>query len=102
MGVECIVLPASKNRNIDSKKITHALYKKGIKKILVEGGKTVITSFLKAGLADKMIVIIAPKVLGEGVAAVGDLGIARIKGALKLHLKNVKRLGKDIIYTASL
>ncbi|MGB2706238.1 MAG: bifunctional diaminohydroxyphosphoribosylaminopyrimidine deaminase/5-amino-6-(5-phosphoribosylamino)uracil reductase RibD [Candidatus Omnitrophota bacterium] len=101
MGVEIIVLPASKGGDIDLRKIIRILYKKGIKKILVEGGSRVISSFLKARLADEVITVISPKILGRGTESVGDMGIKNIKNALGLRLKSVKRLGKDIIYTAA-
>jgi len=99
-GVEVIVLPASRGGNIDLRKIIRILYKKGIKKILVEGGNRVITSFIKAGLADKVVTITSPRILGRGIESVGDVGIGSIKGALKLRLKNIRRLGKDIICIA--
>lgn len=101
-GVEVIVLPSSKDGNIDLKKIIRILYRKGIRSVLVEGGRSVITSFLKAALADRIVAVISPKILGKGIETVGDLGIRNIKDAFRLRLKNVKRLGKDIIYEASL
>ncbi|UCD54737.1 MAG: bifunctional diaminohydroxyphosphoribosylaminopyrimidine deaminase/5-amino-6-(5-phosphoribosylamino)uracil reductase RibD [Candidatus Omnitrophota bacterium] len=99
-GVEFIVLPASKGGNIDLRKIIRILYKKGIKRILVEGGSRVITSFLKTGLTDMIITVLSPRILGKGIETVGDLGIRNIKGALKLRLKALKQLGEDIIYIA--
>ena len=51
------------------------LYKHGIGSVMVEGGAALITSLLKHGLWDALTVFIAPLILGEGIAAVGDLGI---------------------------
>ncbi len=99
-GVEFIVLPASKDGNIDLIKIIRILYKKGIKKILVEGGSQVVTSFIKAGLGDRIIMILSPRILGKGIASIGDLGIPNIRDALQLRLKDVKRIGEDIVYIA--
>jgi len=99
-GVEIIVMPESKSGYIDLRDIIRILYKKGMKKILVEGGSRVIASFLRARLADKVIAIISPKILGRGVESAGDMGIKNIKNAVGLRIKNVKRLGKDVIYTA--
>jgi riboflavin-specific deaminase-like protein len=100
LGVEVIVLPASKGGNIDLRKIIRILYKKGIKKILIEGGSRVITSFLKAGLADRIVTVLSPKILGTGIESVGDMGIRNIKGALKVRLKDIKQFGEDIVYIA--
>ena len=101
-GVEFVFLPLSKRGNVDLKKIIRILYRKGIKSILVEGGGRIITSFIKKGIVDKLIVIISPRILGKGKSSVGDLGIGNIKWALKLRIKSAKRLGKDVVYTAFL
>lgn len=101
-GVEVIISTPAGSGNIDLKKVTRVLYKKGIKSILAEGGRGIATAFLRSGLVSKVIVIIAPKILGKGVEAIADLGITGIKGALKLRLKSVEKLGDDIIFTASL
>jgi len=101
-GVKFIFLKASKTGAIDLKVIIRILYKKGIKKLLVEGGAALIALFLKSSLADKIIVIIAPKILGRGTESVGELGIKSIKHVLKLRFKSVKVIGDDIIYTAFL
>jgi len=98
-GADILVFK-SKNGRVGIKKLTSALYQKGIKTMLVEGGKQIITAFIKAGLADRIIVIIAPKILGSGIDPVGDLGINNIKSALKLRIKTVTRLGQDVIITA--
>jgi riboflavin biosynthesis pyrimidine reductase len=52
-----------------------ALYADGLGSIMVEGGATLHTSLLKRGLWDALTVFVAPLILGEGVEAVGDLGI---------------------------
>jgi len=88
-GAEVIILPGSGRGNIDLTQILRILYKKGVKKLLVEGGSEIITSFIKKRLADKIIIITAPVIFGCGVPA------ARLN--LKLRLKSVKKLGEDII-----
>lgn len=99
-GVEFIFLKASKTGVIDLKVVIRILYKKGIQKLLVEGGAALIALFLKSSLADKIIVIVSPKILGRGTESVGELGIKNIKRALKLRFKSVKSVGEDIVYTA--
>jgi diaminohydroxyphosphoribosylaminopyrimidine deaminase/5-amino-6-(5-phosphoribosylamino)uracil reductase len=68
------------------------LSKRDIQHLLVEGGPTIISSFLKANLADEIVVYIAPKILG-------DKGTAGISGGLsdvRLRCANVKYIGGDI------
>jgi len=100
-GVEVIILPASKGGHVDLHRIIRILYRRGLKKVLVEGGSRVITSFLKAGLADKIVTIISPRILGSGVESVGDLGIQNMNNAVGLRIKNVRRLGRDVVYTTA-
>lgn len=99
--VEFLIAPVSMGGNIDIKRIIRILYRKGIRRILVEGGSKVNRSFLKAGLADRVVAVISPKILGSGLNSVADLGIRNIKAAVKLRPRSVKRLGNDIVYIAS-
>ncbi len=54
----------------------------GITSLLVEGGGRLATSFIKAGLVDKHYLGIAPKIIGAGISAVGDLNIRTISKAV--------------------
>jgi riboflavin-specific deaminase-like protein len=92
-GAEVLLSP-SKKGYIDLKKMAHKLRAKGIKSILVEGGREIIASFLKSGLADKIIIILSPRVLGSGIEALGAP-----KSAFKLRLISAKRLGNDLVIT---
>jgi len=50
-----------------------ALAGEGVQSLLLEGGPTLATAFLAAGLVDKLLVFVAPVVGGEGPRFVGDL-----------------------------
>jgi riboflavin biosynthesis pyrimidine reductase len=63
----------------------------------VEGGGAVITSFLRLRLVDKLVVIIAPKIMGKGIDAVGDLNITDVSKTLKLSFVKTYRGGEDIV-----
>jgi len=76
------------------------LAERNISSVLVEGGGGVITSFLRQKLVDKMVVAIAPKIMGRGVEAVGDLNIKDVNQALKLDFMKVYRLGGDVVIEA--
>jgi diaminohydroxyphosphoribosylaminopyrimidine deaminase/5-amino-6-(5-phosphoribosylamino)uracil reductase len=92
-GTDVIVMPG----DIDLAGILRILYKKGIRRLLVEGGRRVITSFIKSKLADTITVIIAPKILGDGIPGIGSLGIGTIGKALKLKVKRRILSGCDTI-----
>jgi riboflavin-specific deaminase-like protein len=70
----------------------------GINSLMVEGGSGIITSLLRAGLVDRLVVCIAPKVLGTGLDAVGDLGIRDLGKALTFRETTIRQLGPDILF----
>ena len=47
----------------------------GVDSLLVEGGGRVITSMLRAGAVDRLVVSLSPTIIGAGVEAVGPLGV---------------------------
>lgn len=97
MGIEVLTIPPDSQGRVDLKKLLQALGKREISSLLVEGGGEVITSFLRLGLADKLVVIIAPRILGTGTDAVGDLNITDLAKAYRLTIERVYRSGVDIV-----
>jgi diaminohydroxyphosphoribosylaminopyrimidine deaminase/5-amino-6-(5-phosphoribosylamino)uracil reductase len=100
MGIEVLTIREDSEGMVDLKGLLKKLGEKNISSVLVEGGATTITSFIRQGLADKIVAIIAPKIMGEGVEAVGELGILKVGRALKLSFDKVYRKGEDLIIEA--
>jgi diaminohydroxyphosphoribosylaminopyrimidine deaminase/5-amino-6-(5-phosphoribosylamino)uracil reductase len=73
-----------------------ALYDRGVRHVLLEGGPTVAGAFVEAHCIDEVIAYIAPTLLGAGAAALGDAGIASLPEAVTLDVDTVTRLGPDI------
>ena len=80
-----------------SRPALEALRRSGIRSLLVEGGARVITSFLSLGLADRLIVGIAPRVLGSGTDAVSDLGVREVSNSLRIERRAVHLAGDDVL-----
>ncbi len=76
------------------------LWASGVRSLLVEGGAQVITSFFRARLVDRLVVGIAPTILGSGTDAVGDLRIARVADGLRLTNQSVHAVGDDLVLAA--
>lgn len=58
----------------------------GIRRLMVEGGGQIITSFMKARLVDQLVLTVAPMFVG-GLRAINHLGLTQ---AIEIpHLKNV-------------
>jgi diaminohydroxyphosphoribosylaminopyrimidine deaminase/5-amino-6-(5-phosphoribosylamino)uracil reductase len=97
LGIEVLSIPADAGGHVDLKKLLKTLGERNISSLLVEGGGEVHTSFLRLGLADKLVVIIAPKILGTGRDAVRDLNITDLSKAYKMTFNKVYRSGEDIV-----
>jgi riboflavin-specific deaminase-like protein len=74
-----------------------SLRKLGIRCLLVEGGARVITSMLASRVVDRLIVSIAPTIIGAGTDAVGDLSIRRIADGLTLGNRSIHAVGDDVL-----
>jgi diaminohydroxyphosphoribosylaminopyrimidine deaminase/5-amino-6-(5-phosphoribosylamino)uracil reductase len=92
-------LPSSKDKSgIDLTRLLEELGRRGIASVFVEGGKGIITSLLKARTVDRIIAIIAPKIVGQGIEAVGDLAITKLDDAIVFSSVKTRRLGPDVIF----
>ena len=84
---------------VNVKKLLGILKKKGIKNILVEGGGTTNWTFVKENLVDEAIITITPYLVG-GMSATtlvdGD-GFSNIVKAIRLKLKNVRKIKNEVI-----
>ncbi len=100
LGVEVLEIQSDASGGIDLKHLLQALGERDISSLLVEGGAKVITSFLHHKLADRVVVALAPKIMGKGIDVVGELDITRISQALKLTFQKISRAGDDIVIEA--
>ena len=65
------------------------LAERGCRRVLLEGGPTLAAAFLRARAVDEVVVYLAPKFLGAGRAAVADLGVTTISGALEGEVSDI-------------
>jgi diaminohydroxyphosphoribosylaminopyrimidine deaminase/5-amino-6-(5-phosphoribosylamino)uracil reductase len=77
-----------------------ALFARDRQHVWLEGGPTVAAAFVRAGLVDRVVAYMAPALLGSGVAALGDAGLATVGDAIRLEFTDVTRIGPDVRLTA--
>jgi diaminohydroxyphosphoribosylaminopyrimidine deaminase/5-amino-6-(5-phosphoribosylamino)uracil reductase len=85
---------------VDLEKLLAALYGRGVRGALLEGGPTLAGAALRAGLVDEVVGYHAPKLLGAGIAALGPVGVISVVDAIELRLTDVARIGPDLRITA--
>ena len=96
-GVALLSVKQTHEGKIDLQAMLKSLASLKLTSILVEGGPTIATEFLKAKLVDKVSFFIAPTILGAGRNSINDLGFTELSE--KLDLKNTHKefLGNDIL-----
>jgi diaminohydroxyphosphoribosylaminopyrimidine deaminase/5-amino-6-(5-phosphoribosylamino)uracil reductase len=97
-GKEIIVTHRGNDRRVALRPLMELLAARGISSILVEGGKKVSTSLLQESLVNRMVIITAPIILGKGKEGIGDLGITDLAGAIRPSFREVKQIGKDVVF----
>lgn len=80
--------------------VTETLAAAGARHVLLEGGPSLLTAALRAGVVDELHAYLAPVLLGAGRFAVGDLGITSMPAADRWHTDSVQRLGDDVLLVA--
>ena len=91
---------ADPDGRLDLDKLLAALYGRGVRAALLEGGPTLAGAMLRAGLVDEVVGYLAPKLLGAGPAALGPAGVISIADAIDLRLADVTPIGPDLRITA--
>ncbi len=87
-------------RSRDLEAILADLHDRGIRRAFVEGGPILASAVIAAGLADEIIVYVAPVLIGGDRLAVGDLGVPTIALARRLQTIRVEQLGDDLMIVA--
>ena len=80
--------------------VTADLHARGIQTLFVEGGPTLASAFIAAGLADRVLAYIAPVLLGGERLALTDIGVASIDQARRLTVDEWVPLGPDLLAIA--
>lgn len=99
-GIAVVVLGSDDGRvRLDA--LLGYLGRRSVISLLIEGGSSVHGSAFDAGLVDKVVAIIAPRIIGgfDAPGAVGGRGVERLEVARLLSDVNVERAGPDLVVT---
>lgn len=87
---------------LDLRALLAALYARGARSVLLEGGPTLAAAFVAAGLVDRVVGYLAPVLLGAGPAVLAEAGITTLGEAYRLDLTDTRRIGSDLRITATI
>jgi diaminohydroxyphosphoribosylaminopyrimidine deaminase/5-amino-6-(5-phosphoribosylamino)uracil reductase len=99
-GTQIVELPSAAGQ-VDLAGLLKRLGECPVTSVLVEGGGILLGSLFDAGLVDKVVVFIAPIVIGGDKAkmAVAGRGVERVMDAIKLERVSVEIFGDDLMVT---
>jgi diaminohydroxyphosphoribosylaminopyrimidine deaminase / 5-amino-6-(5-phosphoribosylamino)uracil reductase len=71
------------------------LAEEGVQSLLLEGGPTVATAFVRAGLVDRLLLFVAPRLSGTGPRF-----LAELRAPVALHALEAEQIGEDLLMSA--
>ncbi|GAA3875124.1 bifunctional diaminohydroxyphosphoribosylaminopyrimidine deaminase/5-amino-6-(5-phosphoribosylamino)uracil reductase RibD [Leifsonia kafniensis] len=84
----------------DLASVLRELHANGIRHAFIEGGPTLASAFVAAGLVDEYLIYLAPTLLGGSRTALGEIGVGRIDEQHRLTIDRIEQLGDDFLVVA--
>ncbi|MGD9400910.1 MAG: bifunctional diaminohydroxyphosphoribosylaminopyrimidine deaminase/5-amino-6-(5-phosphoribosylamino)uracil reductase RibD [bacterium] len=95
-----VKIGSDSSRAVRIDRVLEHLGRLGVQDLIVEGGARVFTSFVREGLADKLVIFVAPSIMGgEGtLSSFLDVG-TRDVGGIRFEVDEVSRISRDVAIT---
>lgn len=99
IGARVILVDTIKKNILDLDDMLIKLGKLSITSLLIEGGQGIFTSAILQKIVDKVIIFIAPKIIGGKLAPslIGGDGILDMNDAIMLHHIKIRRFDNDLM-----
>ncbi|MCY4158920.1 MAG: bifunctional diaminohydroxyphosphoribosylaminopyrimidine deaminase/5-amino-6-(5-phosphoribosylamino)uracil reductase RibD [Bacteroidetes bacterium] len=98
-GVRLIIAPSRSNRVILSELIRLLGTQMQIQSLLVEAGPRLASTLIQQDLIDRLRLLIAPKLIGDGLHAFGDLGVKQLRNCFIFNEYSWESIGEDQLFT---
>jgi diaminohydroxyphosphoribosylaminopyrimidine deaminase / 5-amino-6-(5-phosphoribosylamino)uracil reductase len=98
MGIEVVRVAPGENGRVALSAVCKELWQREITSVFVEGGGEVNSCFINEGLADKIVIFYAPRLIGgkSAPSLIGGKGIDFLKDACRIDITSVRRFKEDI------
>lgn len=98
LGARVLVLPEKEGR-VDLKALLVALGDMEMQHVLLEGGATLNGEFLRESLIDRVMLYLAPRLIGgDGKSLFGGTGAQLLAEAARVANPRIQRFGEDLLY----
>ncbi|MBL4693936.1 bifunctional diaminohydroxyphosphoribosylaminopyrimidine deaminase/5-amino-6-(5-phosphoribosylamino)uracil reductase RibD [Candidatus Gracilibacteria bacterium] len=93
-----LIVDKDSTGKVNLKRLLKSLAKKGVQSVFVEGGAATHGAFFDAGLVDKAIFYIAPRIIGGtgALSAVGGEGVSKLSKTWDFGVVDVNIIGQDL------
>lgn len=98
VGVEIVEIAPDANGKLDPVATVAALFARGFKKILVEGGAWTVSEFIDARAVDRLHVLVAPVILGSGKPGLSLRPIDKLSEALRPTTRVFPLADGDVLF----
>jgi diaminohydroxyphosphoribosylaminopyrimidine deaminase / 5-amino-6-(5-phosphoribosylamino)uracil reductase len=97
-GAEVLRLPGRGGR-VDARALLATLRERDLLSVLIEGGGETAATFLEAGLVDKVVVFVAPKLVGGkgAIPMLAGRGVSRMAEAVRLCDIKYRQVGEEMV-----
>ena len=97
--VEVLVIGGGQDGQVHLRALMKELGRRGVLSILLEGGPTLNASALEERVVDRILLFLAPKIIGgkEAPGMIGGKGVLRVKDARRTEILKARRLGPDLV-----
>jgi len=94
-----VLLVKSERGRVDLRDLMIKLGKREIMSVLIEGGAEVYASAVRAGVADKVVLFVAPMLMTgvDSLCSIGGVSPARLDGAIRLKDLSARFIGEDLM-----
>jgi diaminohydroxyphosphoribosylaminopyrimidine deaminase / 5-amino-6-(5-phosphoribosylamino)uracil reductase len=100
-GIERITCARTEGR-LSPQAIVDALFNRGLRRVLIEGGAWTVSAFMDAGMVDRLHLLVAPVILGSGKPGLTLAPITRLADA-KRPATRIHVLGEtDVLFDCDL
>lgn len=101
LGADIIETESNGGDMVNLPQLFEILGTMGITGVLVEGGSRLLASLSKEELLDKLIIFVAPRLIGaEGLSSVGNLFVDELKKTPRFRIDSLEQVGEDIMLEA--
>jgi diaminohydroxyphosphoribosylaminopyrimidine deaminase/5-amino-6-(5-phosphoribosylamino)uracil reductase len=90
---------AGREGRVDLRELMRRLGEQGVQSVLLEGGSVLNAAALEAGIIDRVMIFVAPMLVGgsDAPGIFAGRGVAKIAEALRLVDVRVRRFGDDVL-----